>query len=104
MSNIDVLTKEQKQPYCDKITGFVLFTKEIWTPKMVALQAVSSIGLLFIAYTIFYNPNLRQHPADLIGYIFTVLAVICYMSFSVYTICPGHGQALFAATVYFDTS
>jgi hypothetical protein len=71
---------------------------------MTAFQVVSSLVIFFIAYTIFYNPNLRQHPADLIGYIFTILAILCYMSFSRAIICPGNGEVIFAATVYFDTS
>jgi|688.fasta_scaffold416466_2 hypothetical protein len=71
---------------------------------MVALQAVSSFAMLFIGYTIFYNPHLRKHPADLIGFIFMIFAFECYMSFSLYTICPGPGEVVFAATVYFDTS
>ena len=102
--SINGLTTEQKLTMCEKMKGFGMFEPEVWTTTMVALQAVSSLAMLFIGYTIFYNPHLRTHPADLIGCIFMLFAFQCYMSLSLYTICPGPGEVVFAATVYFDTS
>jgi len=102
--SIKGLTPNQKLTMCQKLDGFGLFEPEVWSTTMVALQAVSSFAMLFIGYTIFYNPHLRTHPADLIGYIFMIYAFQCYMSLSKYTICPGPGEVFFAASVYFDTS
>ena len=98
------LTKEQKQPYCDNLQGFGLFEKEVWSESMVVLSGVSSLAMLFIAYTVFYNPHLRQHPADLIGATFFIFAFSTWMALSLYTICPLNGEVIFAATVYYDTS
>lgn len=98
------LSFEQKAPYCEKLSGNLLFTSEVWSPTFTALQSFSALALLFVVYTIYGDESLRKHPATIIGLICVINAFYAFMNLSKVVICPWNGEVVFAATVYFDTS
>lgn len=52
--------------FCDKRFGEDTSDKERGTYAVLAM--LSMTASVFVAWTIFYNPKLRQHPSTLIGY------------------------------------
>lgn len=100
----DGLTPAEKQPYCDKIHTLSLFSPDVWNGYFTSALMVSSLAMLFIAWTVFYVDKLQVHPAPMIGVFAISLSILMWMMPSQYFICPGPGEVLFAKTVYLDTS
>lgn len=92
-----------KQEICESRKGFDLFN-QIWSPWFDILLLISGVATLLVTITIFYNKNLRQHPADVVGMIAFLFSYECFGGLSFRFICPFNGQWLFAYTVYYDTS
>ena len=86
------------------MAGDLLFEPNLWSPTLTALQAISSLALFFVVYTIYGDKSLRKHPATIIGVICGMNAVYCFSNLSKSLICPGNAEVLYAYTVYFNTS
>lgn len=64
----------------------------------------SSLAMLFIAWTIYFNKKLQAHPAQFIGLFSISLSILMWMLPATRVVCPGNAEVLFAQTVYFSTS
>jgi hypothetical protein len=93
-----------KQPYCDKLHSISLFGPDVWSNFFYAIMVLSSLAMLFIAYTIYAFPNLRVHPSQFVGLFAISLSILLWMQPAILAICPGPGEWFFAATFYMDTS
>ena len=84
------LTREEKARYCEKISSVFFFTPEVFNTAAMSTLMVSGLGMLFIAWTVYFNKHLQKHPANLIGSFALIIAVLIYMTPMVYLICPNY--------------
>jgi len=57
------LTREEKKPSCDKIASVFLFMPDVFNTTALCFLMVSGLGMLFIAWTVYFNKHLQRHPA-----------------------------------------
>jgi hypothetical protein len=98
------LTPEQKAPYCAKLEATKLFTDDVWNTYFLITLTIGAFSMSFLAYTIYFYDNLRVHPAPIVGLFALSVSIMLFNASTVYLICPGNAEVLFAQTVYFDTS
>lgn len=96
------LTWDEKAPYCEKLFETRLFEDNVWNSFYQITLTLAGFGMAFIAYTIYFHDNLRVHPAPIVGAFALSVSVLLFNASTIYLICPGNAEVLFAATVYFD--
>lgn len=52
------LTREQKEPYCEKMTSVFFFEPDVFNTTAMCILMGSGIGMLFIAWTVYFNKHL----------------------------------------------